>query len=225
MTALPLDARLQAVADMVRPGSRVADIGTDHGHVVAHLLATGKIPAAIAADVAVGPLNRARENLAPFGDGVRLVLSDGLEGIDPDSADDIIIAGMGGELIARILSRAAGFKREELRFILQPMSRISLLRQRLYNMGFEILKERPVIAGGRAYTVMCCAYTGVPQSPEPAFCHIGKIPLPPDEAGRRLLIKSRIHLNNRRRGLKDNPSATVEIDAALAAITAALSGR
>jgi tRNA (adenine22-N1)-methyltransferase len=224
MTALPLDTRLQAVADMVRPGSRVADIGTDHGYVVAHLLSVGKCPSAIAADLATGPLEAARKNLAPYGNRVRLMLSDGLKAIQPDTVDDIVIAGMGGELIARILSEAEGFRRAGLRFILQPMSRISLLRQRLCAMGFEILQERPVIAAGRPYTVMGCAYTGQCHIADPAFCYLGKIPLPPDEAGRRLLSQSRTHLHNRLRGLRDDPAAAAEIEAALMALEAVLEG-
>ena len=83
MTALPLDTRLQAVADMVRPGSRVADIGTDHGYVVAHLLSVGKCPSAIAADLASSPSRPPERTWHPTATGCALCSATALRPSNP----------------------------------------------------------------------------------------------------------------------------------------------
>ena len=39
---MQLSIRMQAVADMVTPGGRIADIGTDHGYVPIYLVEQNK---------------------------------------------------------------------------------------------------------------------------------------------------------------------------------------
>ena len=102
---MQLSKRLQAVADLVTPGSRLADVGTDHGYVPIWLYEQGIIPSAIAMDLREGPLNRAKENIAvhDLSDGITVRLSDGLEKLLSGEADSIVIAGMGGMLVKKIL--------------------------------------------------------------------------------------------------------------------------
>ena len=109
---MKLDERLSLCAQMVRDGAAVADIGTDHAYLPVYLVECGKIHKAIAADVREGPLENAKGNISKngFDQQIKTVLSDGLEKISPDEADDIVIAGMGGELIIRIISAAAWLK-------------------------------------------------------------------------------------------------------------------
>lgn len=96
-----LGARLQKCADFVREGKKLADIGTDHGYVPVCLLQSGKIPFAVAVDVHKGPLKSAMNNASRCGvaDKMHFVCGDGLHGVLPDEAEDVVIAGMGGELI------------------------------------------------------------------------------------------------------------------------------
>ena len=102
---MQLSIRMQAVADMVTPGGRIADIGTDHGYVPIYLVEQNKTDHAIAMDVRKGPLARAGENIVRFGcsDRIETRLSDGLAMLKPGEADTVIIAGMGGLLTIRIL--------------------------------------------------------------------------------------------------------------------------
>lgn len=58
-----LSARLAAVAALVEPGSRVADVGTDHGYIPIYLVQTGIADRALAMDVRPGPLERARAHV------------------------------------------------------------------------------------------------------------------------------------------------------------------
>ena len=103
---------------------------------------------------------------------VTAALSDGLDKID--FADDVVICGMGGELIMKIIS-GCRFLSENTRFILQPMTKADTLRRELYRSGFEIMEERTARDGTRLYTVMLVRYTGVVSEPDELFCLCGKI--------------------------------------------------
>ena len=102
-----LDERLSLCAEFVREGVRLADVGTDHAYLPVWLACSGKIRSAVACDVRVGPLENAKANIQKYhvGNIVSTVLSDGLDSISPDLADDIVLAGMGGELITKIIMR------------------------------------------------------------------------------------------------------------------------
>lgn len=153
---LPISKRLLCCASMVQPGSRVADIGTDHGYLGIYLLQSGAARHVIACDLRKDPLENARRNAKLFGvDGeMGLRLSDGLEKIRPDEVDTVVMAGMGGDLIQKILSQCPWRKREGLQFILQPQSAGNVLRRWLCEDGFEIQREEPVQDGHFLYTVM-----------------------------------------------------------------------
>ncbi len=56
MDAMSLSPRLALVASFVPAQARLADIGSDHAYLPAHLLLTGKISFAVAGEVATGPL-------------------------------------------------------------------------------------------------------------------------------------------------------------------------
>lgn len=153
---LPISKRLLCCASMVQSGSRVADIGTDHGYLGIYLLQSGAARHVIACDLRKDPLENARRNAKLFGvDGeMELRLSDGLEKILPDEVDTVVMAGMGGDLIQKILSQCPWRKREGLQFILQPQSAGNALRRWLCEDGFEIQREEPVQDGHFLYTVM-----------------------------------------------------------------------
>ena len=153
---LPISKRLLCCASMVQPGSRVADIGTDHGYLGIYLQQSGAARHVIACDLRKDPLENARRNAKLFGvDGeMELRLSDGLEKILPDEVDTVVMAGMGGDLIQKILSQCPWRKREGLQFILQPQSAGNVLRRWLCEDGFEIRREEPVQDGHFLYTVM-----------------------------------------------------------------------
>lgn len=142
-TALGLDNRLSLCADFVRQGARLADIGTDHAYLPVWLCKSGKCPCAIAADINPEPLKRGTQTIisANLTDRITARLSDGLSKISADEADDIVIAGMGGELIAKILSDSPLSKDSSKHFILQPMTRSEALLEWLCKNGFEVLSQ------------------------------------------------------------------------------------
>lgn len=134
------------------------DVGCDHARLAA-ALAIEKNCRVIASDVKDGPLEAAKRTLSELGvTSVLTVKSDGLDEID--FADDVIICGMGGELIADIAERCR-FKSENTRFILQPMTKADVMRKRLYKAGFELLGEKTAEDGGKVYSVMLWKFTGI----------------------------------------------------------------
>ena len=137
------DARLQSALSYVKKGGRIADIGTDHAYLPIYLVGEGLVNSAIAADINLGPILSARANIeaAGFADRIEAVQTDGLHGLETKDLDDIMIFGMGGELIIKILQEAPWVKNEAIGLILQPMSRASLLRKWLGENGFSILGE------------------------------------------------------------------------------------
>ncbi len=148
---------------MVRQGSRLADIGTDHAYLTASLILDGTVKNAIAADLRKGPLENAEATVISYGiaDKVELRLSDGLTAILPEEVDDIVIAGMGGILISEILGAAPWVKNKKYKLILQPQSHDEVLREWLWDNGFEITQEDACFDDGKAYICMSAVYTGV----------------------------------------------------------------
>ena len=158
---ITLDKRLSVVAAMVRPGSRLADIGTDHAYLPVHLVQAGVCPGAIASDIGAGPLDAARHTVTANGltSEIALRLGDGLSTVTAEEVEDIAIAGMGGETIAAILEAAPWVKDGRLRLILQPMTKAEDLRRWLLTNGFAILEERLIQDKRHLYPVMAAEYT------------------------------------------------------------------
>ena len=103
---MTLDKRLQAVADFVPKGCKVADIGTDHGYLAKYLYEQDNSRYVIAADLNAGPCEAARKTFAEFGleDKIPVRQGSGLEPLSAGEVDTVCIAGMGGKLIADILA-------------------------------------------------------------------------------------------------------------------------
>lgn len=153
---IKLSKRMEAVSSMVTPGHILADIGTDHGYVPIALVQTKKIPGAIAMDVNKGPLQRAREHIAECSleDYIQTRLSDGVKELEAGEADTILIAGMGGELVVRILSEGKEVCRNAKELVLQPQSELEKVRRYLREENYKIIDEDMIIEDGKYYPMM-----------------------------------------------------------------------
>ncbi len=158
---IKLSKRLSTVASFVRNGVIVADVGTDHAYLPIYLVQSKKAKKAIATDINEGPLSRARENILQNGleNEILTYISDGLNGIESNFPDDIMICGMGGELIAEILDKSNYVKNSNVNLILQPMTSAKELREYLQN-GFFIYDETVVFEDGKFYQIICAKYDG-----------------------------------------------------------------
>lgn len=169
---IALDNRLKTAAEFCREGKIAADIGCDHAQLACYL-AQNKSRFVIASDVRDGPLEAARRTVAEQSvSNVKVVKSDGLKEIE--FADDVIICGMGGELIAEIIS-GCRFLNSDTRFILQPMTKPDFLRKWLYDEGFEIIEERAAFDAGKCYSIMYVGYTGERRTVDELFALTGKM--------------------------------------------------
>lgn len=208
------DKRLLLCAELVT-GDYICDIGTDHGYLPAYLVITGKCRRAVAADINEMPLEAAksifaRENISDKAD---FFLSDGLKNVPLEGVTDIVIAGMGGELISHILSADERVKSFGGAFILQPMTRAADLRKYLAENGFETDTEKGVREGRFIYSVIRCRYTGNCRLLDPIEEIIGKLdPNIPDDREYILLQSDR--LSRSAEGMKNKfPEKSSELEA------------
>lgn len=136
---MQLSLRLSAIAGLVTRGNRLVDVGCDHGYLPVSLYLDGKIPGAVAMDVRKGPLSRAQEHISQYGlDAyIETRLSDGLEALKPGEGDTLVIAGMGGPLMERILTDGAEVRESFREMILQPQSDIPHFRRFIRKIGWQ----------------------------------------------------------------------------------------
>lgn len=147
----------------------MADIGCDHGKLAIELILTGSAKRVIASDISEASLRKAQALARSYGmeDTLELRISDGFLNM-PEGIECSCIAGMGGDLIARILEKGMACVCGQKRIVMQPMRGEAELRKYLYENEFRILTERIVLDGGRFYQVLC-ARRGLPEPPPPGW--------------------------------------------------------
>lgn len=171
--AVKLSRRMRALADLVVPCQSLADVGCDHAYLSLFLVESGRVRRALAMDIRPGPLKRARQHIAEAGmeDRVESRLSDGLQDYRPGETEAILISGMGGNLIRKILEADLDAARAAGQIILGPQSDLPMLRAWLLDRGFVTLAEDLVEEDGKWYPLARISYQGegrrqVPWTPE-----------------------------------------------------------
>lgn len=158
---IKLSKRLEAVARLVTKGRAVCDVGTDHGYLPIWLVQTGVCSRALAMDIHEGPLSRAREHIAACGlaEHIAIRRSDGLQSMRERECDSVVIAGMGGNLIMRILTDGMEKARSVKELILQPQSDIEAVRRFTARLGFAIEEQDMVREDGKYYIMFRCVHS------------------------------------------------------------------
>lgn len=141
---------------MVTPGNRVADVGTDHGFVPIWLIKNGISPKVLAMDVRVGPLDRAKEHIAEYGlsDYIETRRSDGVEKLQKNEVDTVIIAGMGGQLMTKILREGQDILKTVQELILSPHTDADKVRRYLKESNWYIKEEKMLQDEGKYYVFL-----------------------------------------------------------------------
>ncbi len=135
---MKISIRLQECANHVAPYTKVADVGTDHALLPIYLVQNNIATHVIASDVREGPLGFAKRNVQKEGlNNIEIILSDGIKHIN-NSIEVVIVSGMGGKLISDIISDNLY---NVQRLILQPNMASDLVREKLQEIGFNIIKE------------------------------------------------------------------------------------
>lgn len=158
-----LSKRLQMVTDCVTKGSTVADVGCDHAYISIYLVENKIATSTVALDINKGPLERAAINVKDYGyeDRITTRLSDGLQKLQPGEADSIVIAGIGGELMVRILSEGDACVKAAKEVVLQPQSEVDKVRRYLHKLGYKIVQENMCIDDGKFYVVIHAMNEGI----------------------------------------------------------------
>ena len=196
-----LGGRLGLCAEFVTPGAKVADIGTDHAYLPVWLCKMNIAKSALACDIGQEPLQRGINTIKKYNaqPQVRPVLCDGLQGISPDDVTDVIIAGMGGETICGILTRWEYSPAENIRFILQPMTRSEVLIEFLCKNGYEIIRQE-CCRDKKIYTVILAEYTGRLCDYPEEFFYLGRLSPKTNSLDRQFIEKQIRNLENKSKG-------------------------
>ncbi len=151
-----LSRRLETLLSLSRGGECLADIGTDHGYAAVEGVRRGIFARALACDVRTGPLSRAEEHIRQAGLSGRIEtrLGDGLHVLRPGEADTILIAGMGGPLMTRILEEGTETAHAAEELLLSPQSEAEKFRRYLLTHGYRIEDESALFEDEKYYQIL-----------------------------------------------------------------------
>ena len=153
---MQLSKRLRAAVGMITKGNRVADVGCDHAYTSIYLCKEQIASKVIAMDINKGPLAGAKTHIEEAGlvDSISLRLSDGLEALSPNEVDTVLLCGMGGLLMIKILSDYPEVTKTVKELVLQPQSEVAEVRHFLHNEGYQIEQEHMLKEDGKFYVMM-----------------------------------------------------------------------
>ena len=148
-----IDSRIKSVMNFVSAGSRVADIGADHGYLSIELIKSGRASKVIATEKNLGPFEALRKNISGVA-GIEARLGDGLKILSAGEVDTICVAGMGGALIVKILDDAPQVVQSARQLILQPMNAAKKIREWLTDNDWIIADEDLAESAGIIYEII-----------------------------------------------------------------------
>ncbi|MBZ4656215.1 MAG: trmK [Thermoanaerobacter sp.] len=153
---MKLTERLKKIVEYIPYGTKVADIGTDHGFIPVYLIENNIASYVIASDLKSGSLNKAIEEIKKRGlqSFIDTRLGNGLSVLKPHEVEVVVIAGMGGILISQILEESKEIAKTIQRFILQPMRDSDYLRKYLVENGYKIYDEDLVKEKQKYYEII-----------------------------------------------------------------------
>ncbi|SHH25996.1 tRNA (adenine22-N1)-methyltransferase [Anaerosphaera aminiphila DSM 21120] len=157
---MDISNRLKTIAEMVDKGSKVADIGTDHGLIPNFLVNENISDFVICSDISEDSLNKSISLVKDMHNEEKVFprVGNGLEVLSESEVDTVIIAGMGGQLISDILKKDIELVKNFKRLILQPMQGQHLLRKYLYENNFKIVNEEIIFEDNRFFEIIVAYY-------------------------------------------------------------------
>lgn len=206
-----LSKRLKTIASLVPNGTRVCDIGTDHAYLPIYLKQNNIAKTIIASDLNRKPLLTAQKNIDKAGvSGIELRFGNGLSVLKENEVDNIIIAGMGGEVISGIIDDCKWIKNSKYTLILQPTTSAEFLRRFLTQNGFETVSEIPLSENGKIYSIMQVNFTNNTKKYPEHYYYIGNI-TPENDEGLFYIQKQQKILSKCINSLENIPSKQEEL--------------
>lgn len=172
-----LSPRLMCAAKMINPYRKTVDVGTDHAYLPAFLVLNNICNKVLACDIGIKPLENARKTVVQYSlsDFIELRVSDGLKNVSSCEAQEISICGMGGTLMADILSTVDWIKSEDIHLVLQPMTHSEDVRKFLCENGFVIDKEMCVEDNNRLYCCISAYWKNCKEDKEVGYYYFGEL--------------------------------------------------
>jgi tRNA (adenine22-N1)-methyltransferase len=151
-----ISKRLQTLADYVPDQARVADIGGDHAFLLLHLAKQRRLKSGIVGEINRGPFENAKNRVRFMGyeELIEVRLGDGLSVLKAGEVDAVVLAGMGGSLIAKILEEGKEKLTRIQRLILQPNIGAARVRAWLSQNHFRIVAETIVEEADILYEII-----------------------------------------------------------------------
>ena len=203
-----LSPRLKAVHDMAVSGAsedarRLIDVGSDHGHLSLYALINDDIDEEILTDIHEAPAKRSEETLRLYGFAGRtkVYCTDGLDGVDLQKGDIIVMAGLGGnnmiDIMTRVKEREDAELLKSLTWCLQPQKSSDRLRSYLFGNGFDIIDENSCEDRGLYYVILKVRYSGIPREFTLKEKYYGPVILERINNGEPVVLKYKERLDNR----------------------------
>lgn len=173
---MELSIRLKAIVSMIEKCDSIIDVGTDHGYVPIYLVKKGITKKAIASDINRGPVEKAKNNITRnnANNQISCRLGSGLSTVKEGEVQIAIIAGMGGNLIRDILEDDLNIVKQFKYMILQPVQNAEVLREYLYNTGYDIIDEEICYDDGKFYEIIKVRYNTKPVVVDSIYYEISK---------------------------------------------------
>ena len=183
-----IDSRIESVLNFVAAGSRVADVGADHGYLAIELILSGRASKVIATEKNLHPFEALAKNISDSGlSSIEVRLGDGLKVLSAGEVDTICIAGMGGVLIEKILTDSPEVVQSARQLILQPMNGAEKIRAWLEENSWKIADEDLAESAGIIYEIICAE-----KNPQPKIFKRDSSPLMKKFSAQRLEKLQRI---------------------------------
>lgn len=168
--------RLKTIGEMVDNCESICDVGTDHAYLPIYLIQKGTCSKAIASDINKGPVEKAKMNIKKEGlnDRIFCRLGGGLTTIKPFEVDGVVIAGMGGNLIRDIIEENINVFKSLKFMILQPVQNPEVLRQYVYETGYDIIDEELCFDEDKYYEIIKVKYNNKPTKVDSIYYEVSK---------------------------------------------------
>ncbi|MFS1513509.1 tRNA (adenine(22)-N(1))-methyltransferase [Chengkuizengella sp. SCS-71B] len=150
-----ISKRLKRIADKILPDSKLADIGSDHALLPTYLAQKNQIQLAIAGEVNKGPYEAAKKQVenSNLQHKIKVRLGNGLEVLDKEEVDTIVIAGMGGGLITNILNQPFDYTGVN-RLVLQPNVAEDKVRRWCIENQWKLIEEDILEEDRKIYEIL-----------------------------------------------------------------------
>lgn len=148
-----LSNRLELICSLIQKGKPLLDVGSDHALVPIALKERGFEGTIYASEVSKGPFLRMKKAIEESGFDIVPLLGDGLS-ICPKEVSQVLIAGMGGITIEKILTQGSSDLEHIKYFIVEPQSNVDLVFKKMNELGFKEIKGSYVKEKSKIYPAL-----------------------------------------------------------------------